>query len=308
MLSSRPTAIDSLRYVRCNLCGADAGDHVRSDGPLHLVRCRSCGLVYVTPRLDQRTTRALYDEDYFATGNGARRGYRNYLADRENYLRTFRRRMHRLERHAGNGRRLLDVGCAAGFFLEVCRESGWKACGVEPAACMVEYAQSKLRLPVFCETLRERRFRPGSFDVVTLWDVLEHMTDPRRELLEVNRVLQPSGLLVVETPDIGSWVPKVLGERWVHYGNDFHLFHFTPCTLTRLLQETGFSVRTITRGDAGKMCSLRFVVDKLEHLSKFASRLAGALLAQWPSLATRSIYVNLGDEMIVYAQKSREMA
>ena len=308
MPSSCPTAADSLRYVRCNLCGADGGDHVRSDGPLHLVRCRACGLVYVTPRLGQRTIRALYDEDYFATGNGARRGYRDYLAEREYYLRTFRRRMRRIEQHAGLGRRLLDVGCAAGFFLEVCRESGWDVYGVEPAACMVEYAQSKLRLPVYCGTLRERCFKPGSFDVVTLWDVLEHMTDPRRELLEVNRVLQPGGLLVIETQDIGSWVPRMLGRRWIHYGNDLHLFHFTPRTLRRLLQETGFRVKTITRGDAGKVCNLRFVVDKLRHLSKFASRLAGALLARCPSLSRRSIYVNLGDEMIVYAQKSRDMA
>lgn len=308
MPSSRPISAGNLRYVSCNLCGADAGDRLRSDGPLHLVRCRSCGLVYVTPRLDQRTIRALYDDDYFTTGNGARRGYRDYLADREYYVRTFRRRMRQLERHAGSGRQLLDVGCAAGFFLEVCRDSGWDVCGVDPAACMVQYAQSKLGLPVFCGTLRARCFRPGSFDVVTLWDVLEHMPDPRRELLEVNRVLQPGGLLVAETQDIGSWVPKVMGKRWIHYGNDLHLFHFTPRSLTRLLQETGFRVKTITRADAGKACNLRFVADKLAHLSRFASRLAGALLARWPGLATRSIYVNLGDEMIVYAQKSKDMA
>jgi SAM-dependent methyltransferase len=306
MPSSHPIAGDHLRYVRCNLCGADAGDRLRSDGPLHLVRCRQCGLVYVTPRLDQRTIQALYDEDYFATGNGARRGYRDYLADRESYLLTFRRRMRWLERRAGNGRRLLDVGCAAGFFLEVCRASGWDAWGVDPAACMVAYAQSKLQLPVFCGTLRERRFEPGSFDVVTLWDVLEHMTDPRRELLEVNRVLEPGGLLVVETQNIDSWVPKVLGKRWIHYGNDLHLFHFTPGTLTRLLEETGFAVKSITRADAGKVCTLRFVADKLAHLNKVAARLANALLARWPGYATRSVYVNLGDEMIVCAQKSRE--
>lgn len=308
MLSSRLNTGKDVEYVACNLCSADDADHLRSDGPLHLVRCRHCGLVYVTPRLTEHAIQRLYDEGYFFTGDGPRRGYRDYIADGEYYLDTFRRRIRWLERHTVAGGRLLDVGCAAGFFLQVSAESGWEGYGVEPATCMAEHARSELGLRVFHGTLRQRYFPAGYFDLVTLWDVLEHLTDPRGELSEVNRVLRLEGLLVLETQNIASWLPKVMGERWHHYGNDLHLFHFTPETISRLLSVTGFVVETITKANAGKVCSLRFVVDKFKHLSQTTSRLAKVFMKSWPSLAGRSLYINLGDEMIVCARKSTEIA
>lgn len=298
----------SLRYVHCNLCGADDNTRLHSDSRLCLVRCRRCGLVYVTPRLTEDVIRSLYEEDYFVTGNGARRGYRNYIADQEYFLQTFRKRMRWLERYGEPGGRLLDVGCAAGFFMQVGREHGWEVYGVEPAGCMVDFAHSRLDLEVFEGTLQEAAFRTGFFDVVTLWDVLEHLTDPRQELLEINRVLRPEGLLVLETQNIASWAPRVLGKRWLHYGNDLHLFHFAPQTITRLLADTGFRVLKITTAAAGKVCSLQFVADKVQRLSGTASRAATALLKHWPGLARHSLYINLGDEMIVCAHKVLEIA
>jgi len=296
-----------LEYVRCNLCGADDATRLRSEGELHLVRCRGCGLVYVTPRLTEGAIQGLYEDHYFGTGSGAGLGYRNYTADQENLLRTFRKRMRWLETYGEPGGRLLDVGCAAGFFMQVGRERGWEVYGVEPAGCMAEFARSHLGLEVFAGKLREADYRPGFFDAVTLWDVLEHMTDPHQELLEVNRVLRPGGLLVVETQNVASWVARALGQRWHHYGNQLHLFHFTPQTITRLLAETGFRLVKITRTTAGKVCSVQFLVDKLKRFNRTAARATGGLLKHWPGLARRSLYLNPGDEMIVCACKPVEV-
>jgi 2-polyprenyl-3-methyl-5-hydroxy-6-metoxy-1,4-benzoquinol methylase len=160
---------------------------------------------------------------------------------------------------------------------------------------MANYARSHLNLDVFGGTLRDVDFPSGFFDVVTMWDVLEHMIDPHAELLEVQRVLRRQGVLVLETQNIASWVPKLLGKRWIHYGNDLHLFHFSPATIK------------ITTASAGKVCSLQFLTDKLRHLSGKAARLTDTLLRRWPELARQSIYVNLGDEMIVCAQKCKEV-
>ena len=296
-----------MKYVYCNLCGADDTTILNSDDLLHLVRCRRCGLVYVTPRLTELAIQRLYAEDYFCTGNGARRGYRNYIADQEYLLRTFRKRICWLERYGEPGGRLLDVGCAAGFFMQVCQERGWKVYGVEPTSCMADFARSHLGFEVFEGRLREANFRSSFFDVITLWDVLEHMTDPHQELLEINRVLRPRGLLVLETQNVASLTARVLGKHWYHYGNDLHLFHFSPQTIAHLLADTGFRVLKTTAATAGKVCSLQFVIDKLRRFSGIASRMAGALFRYWPGLARRSLYLNLGDEMIVCAHKFVEM-
>jgi SAM-dependent methyltransferase len=297
-----------LQHVRCNLCGADNTTLLHGDGVLHLVRCRGCGLVYVTPRLAEDAIQYLYANDYFGSRSRAGLGYLDYAADQECFLRTFRKRMRWLETYGERGGRLLDVGCAAGFFMQVGRERGWEVYGVEPASCMAEFARSELGLEVFEGKLREADFQPGFFDAVTLWDVLEHLTDPHQELLEINRVLRPGGLLVLETQNIASWVARALGKRWHHYGNELHLFHFSPQTITCLLADTGFRVHRITAATAGKVCSLRFVVDKLNRFSETASRAAAALFRYWPGLSRRSLYLNPGDEMIVCAQKSVEMA
>lgn len=312
MLSSQLAGRQTLQDVCCNLCGADDSHCLQSEclegvGVLHLVRCRCCGLVYVTPRLTEELIQQLYEQDYFQTGNGARRGYRDYIADQEYLVETFRRRMPLIDRYAFTQGRLLDVGCAAGFFLQVSYTHGWEVYGVEPASCVADYARSHLGLDVFGGTLREAGFPSGYFDVVTMWDVLEHMTDPRAELLEVHRVLGREGLLVLETQNITSWAPRLFGKRWVHYGNDLHLFHFSPATISRVLAETGFDLLKITAVNAGKVCSFQFIADKLRHLGRMSARLADTLLQCWPELAWRTIYVNPGDEMIVCARKCEEV-
>jgi 2-polyprenyl-3-methyl-5-hydroxy-6-metoxy-1,4-benzoquinol methylase len=308
MLSSELAGRQALKYVHCNLCGADdhrrlRSEHITGVGVLHLVRCQQCGLVYVTPRMVEQQIRRLYERDYFQTGDGARRGYRDYVADRKLLLETFRRRMGLIDRLTNSRGRLLDVGCAAGYFLQVSNAAGWEVYGVEPATCMADYARSYLDLDVFGGTLREAGFPSGNFDVVTMWDVLEHTVDPRAELLEVNRVLGPDGLFVLETQNIASWAPKLFRKKWIHYGNDLHLFHFTPTTIARALKETGFTRIDITTANAGKVCSLQFIADKLRHINQVIARLADSMVQRWSEMAQHEIYINMGDEMIVCARK-----
>jgi 2-polyprenyl-3-methyl-5-hydroxy-6-metoxy-1,4-benzoquinol methylase len=257
----------------------------------------------VTPRLAEELIRQIYERDYFKTGDGARRGYRDYVADKKFHLATFRRRMLLIDQNTSSRGRLLDVGCAAGFFLQVGVRNGWEVYGVEPSVCMADYARLQSGLNVFRGTVKEAGFPAGHFDVVTMWDVLEHMVDPRAELLEIQRVLKPEGLLVLETQNIASWAPKVFGKHWIHYGNDLHLFHFSPTTIIRALTETGFTPLKITSANAGKVCSLQFVTDKLRHYSGVTARFADTVLRHYPQLNHRIVYVNIGDEMIACARK-----
>lgn len=299
-----------LESVACNICAALESDVISREGRLCLRRCRRCGLVYVSPRLAAAHIRRLYDRQYFQAGDayhGNQRGYvggyRDYLADQPYYLKTFRQRLRWLADFAGPGRRLLDVGCAAGYFMTVAREAGWQVTGVEPCAFVANYAGDIRGHAVFQGTLREANFPPESFDAVSLWDVLEHVTDPRGELDAIHRVLAQDGILVLETQNIASWLPRLLGQRWGHFGHHLHLFHFSPATITHLLHETGFQVLKITTQTAGKVCSLRFLVDKLRSFGLPLYSLLDRVLAIYPWLAGRSFYINAGDEMIVIARK-----
>ena len=243
-----PTTV--YETVACNLCG---GSDVRviypaaerltddlveefkssSDEPLRdrLVACRACGLQYVSPRLRPDLIMAGYQE-------GTDERFVSQAAARE---RTFGRCLDILEEHAATRGRLLDVGTAAGSFLHIAAQRGWDVQGCEPNRWLCEWGRKRYGLDIREGTIFDQRYPDGSFDVVTLWDVLEHTPDPLGLLQECGRVLKVGGLLVVNYPDIGSWVARLMGRRWV-FLLSVHLYYFTRQTMTRLLDRAGFDV------------------------------------------------------------------
>ncbi len=135
--------------------------------------------------------------------------------------------------------RALDVGCGDGDFLAHLRRRGWQVVGLELSAAAAGRARER-GVEVREEELEAAGFAPGSFDLVTLWHVLEHLPDPRRALEEARRVLRPGGLLVLEVPNISSPTFRLCGERWFPLDVPRHLQHFDPRSLERILALSGF--------------------------------------------------------------------
>ena len=123
-----PTTVD---IDRCQLCGSTARDAKFEDGPYTVMTCRDCGLVYVTPRLGGQALLDVYDQGYWKSDNPKQRGYADYAKESALYLKTYRRRMKLVRRFLPAQGRILDVGCAAGYFLRVAAESGHDVHGVE---------------------------------------------------------------------------------------------------------------------------------------------------------------------------------
>ncbi len=220
----------------CPLCGGASARRLVTKRGWDVVRCRGCGMVYVWPQPTQEELERLYSSgEYHAT------------LDDERLRRTSARRLRQIEALAPGRGRLLDVGCSKGHFLEAAKAVGWEVVGVEVNRRAVEEAQAR-GLDVRCGELAEQAFADASFDVVTLYDVLEHTRDPRATLAECHRVLRPEGLLVVTTPDIGGLVPRftclifarTLGA-WGHPTPPGHLLEFSRRTLVQLLEATGFT-------------------------------------------------------------------
>src|SRR5262249_34867309 len=153
----------------------------------------------------------IYDLGYFTSESAGGFGYAAYAADGPGYLRTFRKKVRIMRAHVPGGR-VLEVGCAAGFFLAAAKEAGYEAHGVEVSGSILPHAREVVkRARLFQGTLAECPGEPGSFDGVAMWDVVEHLGDPVADLVRVRRLLRPDGRLILQTQDVGSLARRVLG-------------------------------------------------------------------------------------------------
>jgi len=236
-----------MAETNCNLCGADDTALIYTErdrwlglpGSFRLVRCRRCGLAYLNPRPAPEDMAFYYPATYgpHSTVPEDEASLLSYL----NHARKYGKRTAVIRSARPQGGRLLDIGCATGSFLHVMGQSGsWEVCGVEPNADAAHYARDRFGLDVVEGTLRDARFSDARFDVVTMWDVIEHLHDPRSTLLEIHRILKPEGMLVVSTPNLASWDAAFFGRHWTGLDAPRHLYVFSPRTLQQLLRRTGF--------------------------------------------------------------------
>jgi len=219
-----------------------------------------------------------------------------YMSERENRILTFRRVIRALGSPAG--RRLLDVGAYCGYFLEVARERGFAAEGLELSRWAAGHARL-LGFTVHSEPLRDLARRGGRYDVLTLWDVLEHLPDPREELRAARALLRPGGRLYLSTIDTSSLVARLLGARWP-WLMDMHLVYFDRSNLSALLEETGFRVMGIRT--YSHTVSAGYLLRKVGASFPALAPLARALARVVPPRA--SVPVNLGDNMLLAAERA----
>jgi len=141
--------------------------------------------------------------------------------------------------------RLLDIGCGKGNFLNAARHDGWSVCGIEPTRRSAEYARKEHGIDVIETGLHESDIAANSFDVVSMWHVLEHLPDPRSVLNEINRILVEGGILIIAVPNIAS-LQAVFGRgKWFHLDPPRHVIHFSPEFLSRLLRQSGFQIEKV---------------------------------------------------------------
>jgi 2-polyprenyl-3-methyl-5-hydroxy-6-metoxy-1,4-benzoquinol methylase len=221
-----------------------------------------------------------------------------YELERESRYLTFRRVADVLG--PANGRSLLDVGAYCGYFLDVARERGFRAEGIELSRWAVEQAR-RLGVTVHRETLGERAATGARYDVVTLWDVIEHVADPRTELEAAFRLLNPGGALYVATIDAGSPVARLLGRRWP-WLMDMHLYYFNRETIAVLLDQVGFDVETI--GHYTHVVSVDYLLRKVSSSFGPLRPVSAGIRKVVPRDAR--LPVNVGDNMLVVARRRPE--
>lgn len=235
-----------MEDVTCLLCGhserrikykgRDRLHHV--PGTFTLVECARCGFLYLSPRPDGVEIQRYYPRDYMP--------FRPALHEERSALRRLdrlvglRKRCGVILRHKSDGH-LLDIGCGTGDFLATMQSyQGWQVRGLEPQAEAVRRAREKYGLEVDQTFLDEASYPPGRFDVVTLWDVFEHVPRPWRSLGQIHEMLRPDGLVVIGLPNRDSMDARLFGPYWAGLDVPRHYSVFSAKHVTRLLLESGF--------------------------------------------------------------------
>lgn len=236
-----------MRYVSCNFCGADDTEPVNRGGDLYLdrpgdyqlVRCQQCGLIYQNPQL---TADELVDHypssNYFLYRTDVQR--EKTAVQRLDAQHAMNRRRDKIMNYVDGPGRVLDVGCATGAFLVAMRQQGWETAGVELNDDAATFAREELGLDVHTGMLETAAFPDRSFDVVTMWDVFEHVIDPQATLTEAERILRPGGWLVLSLPNPESLEARLFDGSWAGWDRPRHLNLFTQPVIRNYLTRTGF--------------------------------------------------------------------
>ncbi|HUT53192.1 MAG TPA: class I SAM-dependent methyltransferase [bacterium] len=253
----------------CCLCGSEQYRpymrkvYALGGRPLDLVRCRGCGLIRVEPMPGAEEVRGLYTEAYFDRdfSCGVRKG--TYLESEAMRVEEYREVLSVIRSYRPFGR-LLEVGCAAGSFLNYAQRSGYQVEGVDISAWAAEMAREQFAVPVHVGRLMEVNFPDETFDVIFFGDLLEHEPDPVELCREARRALKPGGLLAVKTPTyvnsfyfrLARHVPKALllgifdlrllrAMKLAHEGPNlppYHLFEYSHQNLEMLCEKAGLRV------------------------------------------------------------------
>jgi SAM-dependent methyltransferase len=275
----------------CDLCGSRAALPVLTapglDGPL--VRCGSCGLCYIPSPGVPPPFAAPKAEARDRLVRDTIRRYPNLARAEEERLNLLnaRWRLDLIRRHRDGGR-LLEVGCGRGDFLKAASES-FEVWGVEPDPNLAGAASSRAR--VFNGFVGDAPWT--DFDIAASFHVIEHVPSPSRFLEGIAGRLRPGGLLVVETPDIGSWPFRIRQSRWRQFIPGHHFF-FDRTTLPRLLEKCGFRLDRLSR--VGKYASPALILNR-------ASRRIPGLRRASERISSVAFPVNPGDIMLAIATK-----
>lgn len=275
----------------CPVCNAAASTAIYA----RLDRCAACTHVWADVELDWEALRRIYSPAYFQGEE-----YGEYLADRRVIEKNFAARLRTLQRFLTPAhRRLFEIGCAYGLFLNAARPLFESVEGIDISAEAVAHATGELGLAAQSGDFLAADLGARRFDVVCLWDTIEHLANPRAYLARAAEHLEPGGLVAFTTGDIGSLVARVQRGRWRLIHPPSHLQYFTTASATRLVEECGFRVVHVEH--CGFWRSVHGMIHNLVELGWRSPRLARALQAMVPR--NFDLYLNLHDIMFVIAER-----
>jgi 2-polyprenyl-3-methyl-5-hydroxy-6-metoxy-1,4-benzoquinol methylase len=300
----------NLQKVACPLCGADdfrlkypattpqesersaehfrcTSHHLASHGDI--VQCNYCMMVYNNPQPDAEALTGIYKEVEDPL----------YVEETEARERTFAHSLKQLHRYIRPPGKMLEVGCYTGIFMKAAVEAGWTVEGIELSNWAAEIARGLEIGTVYDEPLDRLQLPVNHYDVIVMWDVIEHLAQPVRLLSDVHRLLKPGGVLAISTHLVDSMAVRIMGTRYPFF-MDMHVVHFSRATIRRMLEEQGFHLLRIR--SHRRILKTGYFLEKLYHKIPI-----GRSIIKWLSnrkwLANRFIAIGLLGLANIYANK-----
>jgi len=261
-----------------------------------LLKCVGCGHVFADVCLTEDAISKLYGRAYFFGDE-----YIDYIGDKKILQKNFALRFHVLKTFLSpdQHKHLLEVGCAYGFFLDIARDQFETVQGIDINEDAITYARQHLGIAAECGDLLKHDLGEKSFDLVCMWDTIEHTQWPNLYLEKLAKNMKKGSLIAITTGDIESLTARIRKEKWRLIHPPTHIHYFSMKTLETLLNRNGFEV--IYNRYCGFYRSLDFTAYRILVLSKLSPGLY-TYLSKW-GLAQASFYLNLYDIMYVIAKK-----
>lgn len=274
---------------RCIVCGADASHNHLYPG---ILKCAACGLIFADAHIDADALKQLYQQSYFFGDE-----YLNYVDDKPFLQKNLSARVRTLRRFSTSGN-LFEIGCAYGFFLELAQKY-WDAEGCDISAQACSYAREHGQNAV-CGEFMSLDVKENRYDVVALWDTIEHLARPDLYIERASRILKTGGILCATTGDSGSLMARMRKQRWRLIHPPTHLYYFNRATMERLLTNNGLEIVHFEHcGYSRSVQQILYSLLVLNHETPFRKKLYDLVKPFFGF----SLYLNLYDIMFVIARK-----
>lgn len=230
MKKNRPLKLET---IICPVCGGNSFTHLFKKREEPFVMCDACSLVLINPRPVFEEVLETYNTNYS----------RDYAKKAEKKLKRSLRRVNLVKRDFSSEGYWLDVGCSAGFVVKAASQAGYNAFGIDVEPWGINFGKTKLGLDnLSVGLIEEQDYSNKQFDVISLYDVIEHVPDLNILIKELKRILAPDGVIDIITPDLGHFrTTKPLCD-WKEIKPSEHLYYFDKKTLNSLFNKHGLSI------------------------------------------------------------------
>lgn len=284
--------------VNCPLCNRnDYRQKYRIDS-WAIVKCHHCDFVYVNPRLQKKELLKIYKNNYFDNANV---GYFHYKENKELRQKNFQKWIDDAASFMTPGENFnaLDIGCAAGYCLEVFKDRHWNPFGIE---LNTEYASQLQQngYKIYDSPFLDIRFEE-KYSIITLFDVVEHLTDLQEHFIKLHSILDNNGVIILITPDYNSLQRKLLGKKWFQFKPIEHINYFSLATFKKLINSAGFKI--VNSKKAGQYSNTDFLTDRLKKY-KFGFLIPlFNFLVKLLALKNKNLYIDTASLYVVLKKK-----
>ncbi|MBF0319989.1 MAG: class I SAM-dependent methyltransferase [Nitrospirae bacterium] len=303
-----------VNYFECKNCGSP---HVKVKYAFHsvdkrILQCTKCELMVIHPMPTQENLLSVYNENYYnnekltSSDITAIYGYSDYMAERINKQQGYQKICQTINRYnpVAHNQRLLDFGCGLGHFMDSAYDTGYSVSGVEFNAYAIEYIRKRYTYKVI--SFDEFNKTNEKVNIITMFDVIEHMPNPFETLDRIGMLLEKDGLLVISTMDSRSWLSKLMGKRLEDFRRiTEHIYFFSRKNLSEILIKKGFDILEVK--SIGHSFELKYLNSRIMHTIPLIGVMMRIFLKVFPFLGDLNIYINPFTKMIIYARNRNKI-